>query len=69
MARGAGNTRRCAGSLKCARLADAYPWQLKFVVTQPADVEEIEGMLAQCGTKSPPQSPAHAGRHDGCRAA
>jgi 7-carboxy-7-deazaguanine synthase len=26
---------------------DAYPWQLKFVVTQPADVEEIEGMLAQ----------------------
>ena len=26
---------------------DAYPWQLKFVVTQPADVEEIEGMLLQ----------------------
>jgi 7-carboxy-7-deazaguanine synthase len=26
---------------------DAYPWQLKFVVTQPADVEEIEGMLVQ----------------------
>ncbi len=26
---------------------DAYPWQLKFVVTQPADMEEIEGMLAQ----------------------
>ena len=26
---------------------DAYPWQLKFVVTQPADVEEIEGMLRQ----------------------
>jgi 7-carboxy-7-deazaguanine synthase len=26
---------------------DAYPWQLKFVVTQPADIEEIEGMLAQ----------------------
>ncbi|MFA5058593.1 MAG: 7-carboxy-7-deazaguanine synthase QueE [Opitutaceae bacterium] len=26
---------------------DAYPWQLKFVVTQPADVDEIEGMLAQ----------------------
>ena len=26
---------------------DAYRCQLKFVVTQPADVEEIEGMLAQ----------------------
>jgi 7-carboxy-7-deazaguanine synthase len=26
---------------------DAGPWQLKFVVAQPADVEEIEGMLAQ----------------------
>ena len=26
---------------------DAGPWQLKFVVTQPADVEEIEGMLVQ----------------------
>jgi len=26
---------------------DAYPWQLKFVVAQPADVEEIEGMLRQ----------------------
>jgi 7-carboxy-7-deazaguanine synthase len=26
---------------------DAYPWQLKFVVTRPADLDEIEGMLAQ----------------------
>ena len=26
---------------------DAYPWQLKFVVTQPADIDEIESMLAQ----------------------
>ena len=26
---------------------DAGPWQLKFVVAQPADVEEIERMLAQ----------------------
>jgi len=26
---------------------DAYPWQLKFVVIQPSDVEEIEGMLRQ----------------------
>jgi 7-carboxy-7-deazaguanine synthase len=26
---------------------DAYPWQLKFVVAQPADVEEIESMLVQ----------------------
>ena len=26
---------------------DAYPWQLKFVVAQPADVEEIEVMLRQ----------------------
>jgi len=26
---------------------DGYAWQLKFVVTQPADIEEIEGMLEQ----------------------
>ncbi len=26
---------------------DAGPWQLKFVVTQPGDVEEIDTMLAQ----------------------
>jgi 7-carboxy-7-deazaguanine synthase len=26
---------------------DAYPCQLKFVVAQPGDVDEIEGMLAQ----------------------
>ncbi len=26
---------------------DAYPWQLKFVVTRPDDLDEIEGMLAQ----------------------
>jgi 7-carboxy-7-deazaguanine synthase len=26
---------------------DAYCWQLKFVVTQPTDVEEIEDMLVQ----------------------
>jgi 7-carboxy-7-deazaguanine synthase len=26
---------------------DAYAWQLKFVVAEPADVEEVEGMLAQ----------------------
>jgi 7-carboxy-7-deazaguanine synthase len=25
----------------------AYPWQLKFVVIQPTDLDEIEGMLAQ----------------------
>ncbi len=25
----------------------AYPWQLKFVVTRPEDLTEIEGMLAQ----------------------
>src|SRR4029079_2340964 len=28
---------------------DHCPWQLKFVVSQPADVEEIEGMLAALG--------------------
>ena len=32
---------------------DAYPWQLKFVVTQPADVEEIEDMLAQLRREVP----------------
>lgn len=32
---------------------DAYPWQLKFVVSQPADVEEIEGMLAQLQREIP----------------
>lgn len=25
---------------------DAYPYQFKFVVSQPADVDELEGMLA-----------------------
>jgi 7-carboxy-7-deazaguanine synthase len=32
---------------------DAYPYQLKFVVTQPADVEEIEQMLAQLQCEVP----------------
>ncbi len=32
---------------------EAGPWQLKFVVAQPADVEEIEGMLAQLGRDVP----------------
>ena len=32
---------------------DAYPCQLKFVVAQPADVEEIEGMLAQLQREVP----------------
>jgi 7-carboxy-7-deazaguanine synthase len=32
---------------------DAGPWQLKFVVTQPADMEEIEGMLVQLGRDVP----------------
>jgi 7-carboxy-7-deazaguanine synthase len=32
---------------------DAYPYQLKFVVAQPADVEEIEGMLAQLQREVP----------------
>ena len=32
---------------------DAGPWQLKFVVTQPADVEEIEGMLVQLRREVP----------------
>jgi 7-carboxy-7-deazaguanine synthase len=32
---------------------DAYPWQLKFVVSQPADVAEIEGMLAQLARDVP----------------
>ncbi len=33
---------------------DAYPWQLKFVVAQPADVEEIEGMLVSLKRDIPP---------------
>lgn len=32
---------------------DAYPWQLKFVVTQPADLDEIEGMLTQLPREVP----------------
>jgi len=33
---------------------DAYPYQLKFVVAQPGDVEEVEGMLAQLRREVPP---------------
>jgi len=33
---------------------DGYAWQLKFVVAQPADVEEIEGMLASLQREIPP---------------
>lgn len=33
---------------------DAYAWQLKFVVAQPADVEEIEGMLVSLKRDIPP---------------
>lgn len=33
---------------------DAYAWQLKFVVAQPADVEEIEGMLRALKREIPP---------------
>jgi 7-carboxy-7-deazaguanine synthase len=33
---------------------DAYPYQLKFVVTQPADVEEATGMVVQLGRDVPP---------------
>ena len=32
---------------------DAYACQLKFVVTQPGDVEEIDGMLAQLAREVP----------------
>ncbi|MBS0632073.1 MAG: 7-carboxy-7-deazaguanine synthase QueE [Verrucomicrobia bacterium] len=32
---------------------DAYPYQFKFVVAQPADVDEIEGMLASLGREIP----------------
>ena len=32
---------------------DAYPCQLKFVVAQPADVEEVKGMLAQLQREIP----------------
>lgn len=32
---------------------DALPWQLKFVVVQPADVDEIEVMLDQLGRDVP----------------
>jgi len=34
---------------------EKYPWQLKFVVSHPDDVEEIEGMLVQL----PPDLPRH----------
>lgn len=33
---------------------DGYAWQLKFVVAQPADVDEIEGMLKTLGRDIPP---------------
>lgn len=33
---------------------DGYAWQLKFVVAQPADVEEIEGMLRALKREIPP---------------
>ncbi len=32
---------------------DAYPYQFKFVVAQPGDVDEIEGMLASLGRDIP----------------
>lgn len=32
---------------------DAGPWQLKFVVSEPADLEEIEGMLGQLRRELP----------------
>jgi len=32
---------------------DGYPFQFKFVVSQPGDVEEIEGMLASLGRDIP----------------
>lgn len=33
---------------------DRYPYQFKFVVTQPADAEEIEAMLAELDRDIPP---------------
>jgi len=33
---------------------ERYPFQLKFVVEQSSDVEEIEGLLAQIGLPLPP---------------
>jgi Organic radical activating enzymes len=33
---------------------DAYPFQLKFVVSAPADVDEIETMLREVGREIPP---------------
>ncbi len=33
---------------------EAYAWQLKFVIAQPADVEELEGMLASLKLDIPP---------------
>ena len=32
---------------------DAYPYQFKFVVAQPGDVDELEGMLASLGREIP----------------
>jgi 7-carboxy-7-deazaguanine synthase len=32
---------------------DAYPWQFKFVVAQPGDVDELEIMLASLGREIP----------------
>jgi len=33
---------------------DAYPYQLKFVVSQPGDVAELEGMVASLDREIPP---------------
>jgi 7-carboxy-7-deazaguanine synthase len=32
---------------------DRYPYQFKFVVSQPGDIEEIEGMLVSLGRDIP----------------
>jgi len=37
-----------------AWLDGGYPYQFKFVVTQPSDLAEIEGMLAATGREIPP---------------
>ncbi len=33
---------------------DAYPYQFKFVVARPADVDELEGMIEKLGRDIPP---------------
>ena len=50
---------------------EAYAWQLKFVVTAPADVDELEGMLASLGRAVPrhqvflmPESTTAARQHE-----